>query len=93
MQDSAGYVLETVPLMQDQLQQKGLLQALQLLLTVCQLDSSILQGPERQLKLLSTGVSLLVDVGILGLSGGVFLKTCLTALAPHFTGVRCAAES
>ena len=77
--------------MQDQLQQKGLLQTLQLLLTLRKLDPSIPQAPESLLQLLSTGVSLLVDTGILGLSGGVFLKTCLTALAPYFTGDLCAA--
>ena len=73
-------------MLQDQLQQKGLLEALQLLLTLRKLDSSVLQGPESQLQLLSTSVSLLVDAGILGLAGGAFLKTCLAALAPHFTG-------
>lgn len=77
--------------MQDQLQQKGLLQALQLLLTLRKLDSSIVQGPQSQLQLMRTGVSLFVDAGILGLSGGMFLNTCLKALAPYFTGELCAA--
>lgn len=77
--------------MQDQLQQKGLLQALQLLLILRKLDSSIPHRPQSQLQLLGTDVSLLVDAGILGLSGGMFLHTCLKALAPHFTGELCAA--
>lgn len=77
--------------MQDQLQQNGLLQAVQLLLTLRKLDSSIPHGPQSQLQLLGIGVSLLVDAGILGLSGGMFLHTCLKALAPYFTGALCAA--
>lgn len=88
--EGAGQVVKTVTVMQDQLQQKALLQALHLLLTLRKLDSSIPQDPESQLQLLSTGVSLLVDAGILGLFGGLFLKTCLAALAPHFAGDPCA---
>lgn len=91
MHGSAAQVLTTERLMQDQLQQKGLLQALQLLLTLRKLDSSTPQTPESQLQLLSTNVSLLVDAGILGLSGGSFLKTCLAALAPSFKGGHYAA--
>ena len=86
MYGSAGWTFKPEQVMQDQLQQKGLLQALQLLSALRKLDSSTLQTPESQLQLLGTSVSLLVDAGILGLSGGLFLKTCLAALAPPFKG-------
>ena len=82
---------QTAQLMQDQQQQKGLLQALQLLWTLRKLDTSIPDSPEGQLQLLSTGASLLVDAGILGLAGGMYLKTCLAGFAPHFVGELCPA--
>lgn len=72
--------------LQDQQQQKGLLQALLSLVTLRKLDTSVPQGPESQLQLLATSASLLVDAGILGLAGGMYLKTCLTDFAPHFKG-------
>ena len=77
--------------MQDQLQQKGLLQVLQLLLTLRKLDSSIPHGPQSQLQLLGTGVSLLVMLASLVCLAGCVLHTCLKALAPYFTGEPCAA--
>lgn len=75
--------------MQDQQQQKGLLQALLLLVTLRKLDTSLPPDPDAQLRLLATGASLLVDAGILGLAGGMYLKACLTAFAPYFEGDFC----
>ena len=70
---------------QNQQQQKGLLQAFQLLLALRKLDPS-LAASQSELQLLGIGASLFVEAGILGLAHGAYLKTCLQAFAPTFTG-------
>ena len=71
--------------MQDQQKQRGLLQAVQLLVALRKLDVSLPVDPQSHLQLLGLGAGLLVDAGILGLANGAYLKMCLHSLAPAFT--------